>query len=170
MRNREHVMKTVAFDWAKMKNVQKIHRLLYAVGLGPLIGRIILLLTTTGRKSGQQRITPLQYEEIDGKIYLGSARGTRSDWYRNIEADGRVEVRVKNRQFRGVAETVTDPVRIADFFEVRLQRHPRMMGLLMEKAHGLPPRPSREQLEALAASEAMVVITPVTPVIPTENL
>jgi hypothetical protein len=33
----------------------------------------------------------------------------------------------------------------------------------MEKAHGLPPRPSREQLEALAASEAMVVITPIHP-------
>jgi deazaflavin-dependent oxidoreductase (nitroreductase family) len=160
MRDREAAMKTAAFDWAKMKNVQKIHRMFYAVGLGALIGRIILLLTTTGRKSGQKRVTPLQYEEIDGKIYLGSARGTKSDWYRNIEADGRVEVRVKNRRVCGVAETVTDPVRIADFLEVRLQRHPRMMGLLMEKAHGLPPRPSREQLEALAASEAMVIITP----------
>jgi deazaflavin-dependent oxidoreductase (nitroreductase family) len=154
-------MKPTAFDWAKMKNIQKIHRLLYAVGLGPLVGKIILLLTTTGRKSGQKRVTPLQYEEIDGKVYLGSARGTKSDWYRNIEADNRVGVRVKNRRFRGMAETVTDPIRIADFLEIRLQRHPRMIGLLMEKAHHLPRRPSREQLEALAASEAMVVITPV---------
>jgi deazaflavin-dependent oxidoreductase (nitroreductase family) len=144
-----------------MKNIQKIHRLLYAVGLGPLVGKIILLLTTTGRKSGQKRVTPLQYEEIDGKVYLGSARGTKSDWYRNIEADNRVGVRVKNRRFRGMAETVTDPIRIADFLEIRLQRHPRMIGLLMEKAHHLPRRPSREQLEGLAASEAMVVITPV---------
>jgi hypothetical protein len=67
---------------------------------------------------------------------------------------------VKNRRFRGIAETVTDPVRIANFLEVRLRRHPRMMGLLMEKTHGLPRRPSREQLETLAASEAMVAITP----------
>ncbi len=153
-------MNPVTFDWAKMKNIQKVHRLLYAIGLGPIVGKIILLLTTTGRKSRQPRVTPLQYEEIDGKYYLGSARGTRSDWYRNIEADGRVEVRVKNRRFRGLAETVTDPVRIADFLEVRLRRHPRMMGLLMEKAHGLPRCPSREQLETLAAAEAMVVITP----------
>ena len=157
-------MKPVAFDWVKMKNIQKIHRLLYAVGLGPLVGKIILLLTTTGRKSGQPRVTPLQYEEIDGKYYLGSARGTHSDWFRNIVTDHHVEVRVKNRRFRGMAETVTDPVRIADFLEVRLQRHPRMMGLLMEKTHGLPRHPSREQLEELAASEAMVVINP------TENL
>ena len=61
--------------WARMKNIQRIHRLLYAAGLGPLVGKIILLLTTTGRKSGLKRITPLQYEEIDGKYYLGSARG-----------------------------------------------------------------------------------------------
>jgi len=129
--------------WSRMKNIQRIHRLLYAVGLGPIVGKIILLLTTTGRKSGQKRITPLQYEEIDGNYFLGSARGTKSDWYRNIKADGRVEVRVKNRRFRGVAETVTDPAQIADFLETRLQRHPFMIGLLMQKAHGLPKRPSR---------------------------
>ncbi|MBE3119634.1 MAG: nitroreductase family deazaflavin-dependent oxidoreductase [Candidatus Atribacteria bacterium] len=147
--------------WSRMKNIQGIHRLLYAVGLGPIVGKIILLLTTTGRKSGQKRITPLQYEEIDGNYFLGSARGTKSDWYRNIEADGRVEVRVKNRRFRGVAETVTDPARIADFLETRLQRHPFMIGLLMQKAHGLPKRPSRQQLDELAAAEAMVIIQPV---------
>lgn len=147
--------------WSRMKNIQGIHRLLYAVGLGPIVGKIILLLTTTGRKSGQKRITPLQYEEIDGNFFIGSARGTKSDWYRNIAADGRVEVRVKNRRFRGVAETVTDPARIADFLETRLQHHPFMIGLLMQKAHGLPKRPSRQQLEELAASEAMVIIQPV---------
>ncbi len=149
------------FDWNKIRHVQKLHRFLYAVGLGPIIGKIILLLTITGRKSGQKRITPLQYKEIDGKYFLGSARGTKSDWYRNIEADGRVDVRVKNRCFRGLAETVTDPARIADFLETRLQRHPFMMGLLMQKAHGLQKRPNREQLLELAGSEAMVIIQPV---------
>jgi deazaflavin-dependent oxidoreductase (nitroreductase family) len=146
--------------WRRMKNIQRVHRFLYAVGLGPIVGNIILLLTTIGRKSGQKRITPLQYEEIDGKYYLGSARGTKSDWYRNIEADGRVEVQVKNRHFHGVAKNVTNPARIADFLETRLQRHPLMMGMLMQKAHGLPKRPSREQLLELAASEAMVIIQP----------
>jgi deazaflavin-dependent oxidoreductase (nitroreductase family) len=146
--------------WSRMKNIQRVHRLLYAAGLGPIVGRIILLLTTTGRRSGLKRITPLQYEQIDGKYFLGSARGTKSDWYRNIEADGRVELRVKNLCFRGTAETVTDPARIADFLEVRLERHPFMLGMLMQKAHGLPRHPSREQLLDLAASEAMVVIQP----------
>jgi deazaflavin-dependent oxidoreductase (nitroreductase family) len=146
--------------WDRIKNLQHIHITLYAIGLGPLIGKIILLLTTTGRKSGLKRITPLQYEEIDGNYYLGSARGTKSDWYRNIKTDGRVEVTVKNITFQGIAETVTDPARIADFLETRLQRHPFMMGLLMEKAHHLPKNPSRQQLFELASSEAMVIIRP----------
>ena len=153
-------MGVASFNWQRMKNIQKIHRILYAIGLGPLVGRIILLLTTTGRKSGLKRVTPLQYEEIDGKYYLGAARGLKADWVRNIQTNPNVEVRVKNRHFIGGAEVVTNPTRIADFLEVRLQRHPFMIGLIMQKAHGLPKRPSREQLENLAESEVMVVISP----------
>jgi deazaflavin-dependent oxidoreductase (nitroreductase family) len=145
-----------------MKNIQKIHRLLYAIGLGPLIGRIILLLTTVGRKTGLKRVTPLQYEEIDGKYYLGAARGLQADWVRNIQCNPRVDVRVKSLHFHGLAEVVTEPSRIADFIEVRLQRHPFMIGTIMQKAHGLPKQPSREQLEKLAEKEALVIITPVS--------
>ena len=154
-------MKPVQFDWAKMKNIQKIHRVLYAIGLGPLVGKIILLLTTTGRRSGKKRVTPLQYEEIDGLYYLGAARGLQADWVRNIQACPEVEVRVGARHFLGFAEVVNDPLKFADFMEVRLERHPRMIGFIMAKAHGLPRRPSREQLEGLAVDEAMVIVRPV---------
>ena len=135
-------------------------RLAYAIGLGPLIGRIVLLLTTTGRKSGLKRVTPLQYEEIDGEFYIGSARGARADWFLNIQADPQVEVRVKSRCFRGIAEPITVPERIADFLEIRLQRHPRMIGGML-RAEGLPPNPSHAQLAAHAENLAMVKITPV---------
>src|SRR5512140_588749 len=155
-------MKHTEFDWAKFKNIQKIHRVLYALGLGPLVGKLILLLTTTGRLSGQKRVTPLQYEEIDGLYYLGAARGLKADWIRNIQACPEVEIRVGARHFHGLAEVVTDPSKFADFMEVRLERHPRMIGLLMEKAHGLPRRPSRVQLEQLAIDEALAIVHPVS--------
>ena len=132
---------------------------LYDIGLGRLVGRLVLLLTTTGRKSGLPRVTPLQYEEIDGAIYLGSSRGQKADWFRNILANPHVEVRVKARRFRGVAETVTEPARIADFLELRLRRHPRMIGAILQH-EGLPARPERAQLESYAARLAMVVIRP----------
>ncbi len=155
-------MNPVQFDWQKMKNIQKIHRVLYAIGLGSLVGKIILLLTTTGRRSGKKRVTPLQYEEINGTYYLGAARGMQADWVRNILVDPCVEVRVKNHRFIANAEVIIDPARIADFIEVRLQRHPFMLGLIMQKAHGLPKHPNRQQLENLAANEALVIIHPHT--------
>jgi len=154
-------MKPITFDWAKMKNVQKIHRVLYAIGLGPFVGRIVLLLTTTGRRSGLKRVTPLQYEMIGDDCYIGAARGVQADWVRNIQSNPQVEIHVGAKYFQGVAEVITDPSRFADFMEVRLERHPLMIGLMMEKAHGLPRRPSREQLEEMAKTEALAIIRPV---------
>jgi deazaflavin-dependent oxidoreductase (nitroreductase family) len=153
-------MKSTAFDWSKMKNIQKIHRVLYAIGLGPLVGKVILLLTTTGRKSGMKRVTPLQYELIGSDYYLGAARGLKADWVRNIQSNSQVNIRVGAKHFEGQAEVVSDPIRFADFMEVRLERHPRMIGFIMEKAHGLPRCPSREQLEDLAKNEAFVIVHP----------
>jgi deazaflavin-dependent oxidoreductase (nitroreductase family) len=153
-------LRPLTFDWVKMKNIQKIHRALYAVGFGPLIGRIILLLTTTGRKSGLKRVTPLQYEKIGADYYLGAARGVKADWVCNIQSNPQVEIRVGTKYFQGVAEVVADPSKFADFMEVRLERHPFMIGFIMQKAHGLPKRPSRAQLEEMAKTEVFVIVRP----------
>ena len=132
-------------------------RLLYRSGLAPLLGQLVLLLTTTGRKSGLARVTPLQYEEVDGAIYVASARGVKADWYRNIGADPCVQVRIKSHEFEALAEPVTDPCRIADFLELRLQRHPKMVGAIL-KSVGLPASPSRGELEEYSRQLAMVII------------
>ena len=136
-------------------------RVAYAIGLGPLIGRRVLLLTTTGRKSGTPRVTPLQYEEIDGIFYVGSARGDKSDWYRNILVDPNVEVRVKSHRFAGLAEAISDVEGVADFLEIRLARNPRMMGNLFRFV-GLPREPNRTQLEQYAAHRTVIMIHPQT--------
>jgi deazaflavin-dependent oxidoreductase (nitroreductase family) len=138
----------------------RLIKTLYALGLGPLVGRLILLLTTTGRKSGLPRVTALQYEEIDGAIYLGSSRGIHADWFQNLVANPCVTVRVKSRQFSGIAQPVTDPGRIADFLELRLERHPRMVGAML-KSEGLSATSGRTELEAYARKLAMVIIRPV---------
>lgn len=139
--------------------VLKLPRVWYALGLGPVVGGLILLLTTTGRKTGLPRVTPLQYEEQDGVIYVASARGREADWFRNSLANPRVEIRVKARRFHGQAEPITDPARVADFLELRLKRHPRMMGAML-RGEGLAARPDRAQLEKLAAKIVVVAIHP----------
>jgi deazaflavin-dependent oxidoreductase (nitroreductase family) len=149
----------VPIRWRLMKIGQWVHRAMYAAGMGPLVGRIILLLTTTGRKTGRPRVTPLQYEEVDGALYVAAARGPQADWVRNLLADPHIRVQLKERCFTGLAEPVSEPKRIADFLELRLQRHPRMVGAMM-RMHALPPRPSRQQLEELAAHLTLVMIRP----------
>ena len=141
------------------KFFNKPPRIAYALGLGPIIGRLVLLLTTRGRKTGLLRVTPLQYEQTEGKYYVGSAFGTRTDWYKNILADPGVRVRVGRKEFDAFAETSTDPLRIADFLEVRLARHPYMIGTML-RAEGLPPSPSRQDLERLAEDKALVILHP----------
>ncbi len=132
---------------------------LYNTPLRMLMGRMILLLTTTGRKSGLPRTTPLQYEEVDGAYCLGSARGQHADWFQNILANPQVEIQVRSRRYKAVAEAVTDPARIADFLALRLRRHPFMVGLIL-RADGLSRKPTRAELLAYAGQLAMVIIRP----------
>jgi deazaflavin-dependent oxidoreductase (nitroreductase family) len=130
----------------------------YRRGLGPT--RVVLLLTTLGRKSGLPRVTPLQYEEVNGCYYIASARGVEADWYKNVLANPSVHVQVREREFDAMAEPVTDPARIADFIELRLRCHPFMIRLIMTLFDGLPWRFSRADLEQFCAKKAMVVLHP----------
>ncbi len=120
---------------------------------------LVLLLITTGRKSGLPRETRLQYEEQEGVIYVAAGRGQEADWFRNIVANRQVEVQMKAGRFRGVAEPITDPARIADFLELRLKRHPQMVRAML-LSHGLLARPDRAHLEQLAPKLALVAIRP----------
>jgi deazaflavin-dependent oxidoreductase (nitroreductase family) len=148
-------------------NIFNVFRLLnrrmvknYRRGFGPT--HIVLLLTTTGRKSGLPRITPLQFEDLDGKIIIGSARGVESDWFKNILAEPHVHVQIKNTEFDAMAEPVTDNRRVTDFIELRVKRHPVLLRLIMLMADGLPPWFTREQLERYCANRAVVILHPLT--------
>jgi deazaflavin-dependent oxidoreductase (nitroreductase family) len=73
-------------------------------------GTTILLLTTTGRRSGQQRIHPLIYREFEGKYLIVASKGgspTPPTWLLNIEADPKVQVRIKGETFAATARHAT---------------------------------------------------------------
>jgi deazaflavin-dependent oxidoreductase (nitroreductase family) len=132
----------------------------YKRGFGPT--RIVLLLTTIGRKSGLPRVTPPQFEEVDGNYYIASARGQDADWFKNIRANPNVHVQIREREFDAVAEPVSDPIRIADFIELRLKRHPVMIRLIMILFDGLPLRFTRAGLVKFCQEKAMAVLRPNT--------
>ena len=67
-----------------------------------------LILTTTGRRSGQPRPTPLIYGTHDGDHLVVASKGGSDEppaWYRNLTDNPDVEVQVGDDRFRARART-----------------------------------------------------------------
>ena len=84
---------------------------------GPFEGADLLLLTTTGAKSGQRRTSPLAYQRIDGKLLIiGSYRGADIDpaWAHNLRANPQAHIEVGTESYDVVARELPpeerDPV------------------------------------------------------------
>src|SRR6478672_140484 len=72
---------------------------------GQFEGFPLLLLTSTGAKSGEQRVNPVAYFDIDDKIYVvGSSAGRDRDpaWAFNIRAHPDVSVEIGSDAPRAV--------------------------------------------------------------------
>ena len=77
---------------------------------GPFQGAPMVLITTTGAKSGQPRVTPLVYlQDGDRIVIIASKAGapTNPDWYYNIKANPTVTVEIGAEKFEATAEEIT---------------------------------------------------------------
>ena len=63
----------------------------------------LIVLETTGAKSGQPRRVPLLATVFDGCVFIGTVRGARSLWVRNLVAEPRARYWVAGREHRGLA-------------------------------------------------------------------
>ena len=73
-------------------------------------GTTVLILTTKGRRSGEQRSTPLIYcSHGDDHVVVASKGGADEPpaWYLNLEADPDITVQVKGDRFPARARTAT---------------------------------------------------------------
>jgi F420H(2)-dependent quinone reductase len=92
----------------------KIHLLVYrrtggAIG-GRLSGNQVLLLTTIGRKTGQERTTPMAYlTDGDALMITGGAGGAEKHptWWLNLQANPDAQVQVGRRTLRMKATEAT---------------------------------------------------------------
>jgi deazaflavin-dependent oxidoreductase (nitroreductase family) len=111
---------------------------LYRLGLGGLMGRRMVMIEHTGRTSGLPRQTVLESVRYDEKsIDVAAAWGTKSDWYRNLEAEPRLEV--SSGGLRGVPATssVLDEKTAESVFAGYTEAHPKSARAL-NKTVGLP--------------------------------
>jgi F420H(2)-dependent quinone reductase len=91
--------------------INRIHIFLYRLTGGRFMGKVqglrVLLLTTTGRKSGEVRTTPLGYFEQDGDyIIIASNAGFDSHpaWFHNLRSNLRTSIEVNDKKIEVIAE------------------------------------------------------------------
>ncbi|MGO9903798.1 MAG: nitroreductase family deazaflavin-dependent oxidoreductase [Solirubrobacteraceae bacterium] len=90
---KEHVDRYVATDGAEGHDWQ---------------GTTALILTTKGRRSGEQRESPLIYQPHGDAYVVVASKGGAPDhpaWYKNLLADPHVSVQILGDRFDAVART-----------------------------------------------------------------
>jgi deazaflavin-dependent oxidoreductase (nitroreductase family) len=73
-------------------------------------GSQVLLLTTTGHKSGEERTTPLIYGRSGDDVLLVASNGGSDEppaWFKNLDANPEVGVQIWGDRFRARARTAT---------------------------------------------------------------
>jgi deazaflavin-dependent oxidoreductase (nitroreductase family) len=95
------------------KQLNRLMLLQWRLGMGKYIsfwpegvGQFVVLVHT-GRKTGLQRRTPVNFAAIDGDIYVTAGFGKVAHWYRNIITSPEIEIWHPDGWWAAVAEDVT---------------------------------------------------------------
>ena len=72
--------------------------------IGSKLGtQTILLLHTTGRKSGEERVIPIAYFDFEGKYLIVASnwgKDQNADWYLNLQKEPRAVLDVKGKSIQ----------------------------------------------------------------------
>jgi deazaflavin-dependent oxidoreductase (nitroreductase family) len=77
---------------------------------GPFQGAPLLLLTSTGAKSGALRVNPMMYLQDGKRLYVFATKAgapTNPDWYHNLVAHPQATVEVGDERFDVTATVIT---------------------------------------------------------------
>ena len=110
------------------------------ISSGPMAGSRLLVLTTTGAKSGQSRRVLLFFSK-DGADYViaGTASGSTHDpaWLRNLEANPTPSVEVDGRQFNASA-TVAEGAERDRLWQQHLEAAPQLAAHAEQAGRPIP--------------------------------
>ena len=105
----------VANDW-NSKIIEEFRANAGKVG-GNFAGAPLLLLHTTGARTGRERINPMMYQDLGGPVAVFASKAgqpTHPDWYHNLVAHPEVtaEIGSTTRTFRARTATGDERERI----------------------------------------------------------
>lgn len=119
-------------------------------------GNIIMVITTTGRKSGKRISTPVGYQQ-DGDTIVAFNVGGVSNWYKNLAKNPMVMLEIKKQTYQMRAVYVNDADEINQIFELYKREQPTML----TRFFGLPANPSADDLTEAATRIKFVRFHPV---------
>jgi deazaflavin-dependent oxidoreductase (nitroreductase family) len=93
---------------------------------GQFEGAPVLLLHTTGARSGAERVNPMMYLELDGRTFVFASKAgahTHPDWYHNLKRHPRVIVELGGETFAAEATTL-DGAERDRVYAVQAERYP----------------------------------------------
>lgn len=138
---------------------------IYRAGLGPLLSNpltgSILVLRTTGRKTGLIREAPLGYAIVDGRVVVVAGYGRDCHWFRNALAHPQVEIALPGAVLAGHAEEITDP----DLQRRAFRTVVASMGVVGKVTLGDVEGADDERIDELVAGLPLLAVTP-TEVLP----
>jgi deazaflavin-dependent oxidoreductase (nitroreductase family) len=94
---------------------------------GPFEGAPLLLLITTGARSGRTRVNPLMYLADGDRLVVFASKGgspTNPDWYHNVVANPDASVEVGTEHFP-VRATVATGAERDELFAEQAKRYPQ---------------------------------------------
>jgi len=77
---------------------------------GPFEGAPLLLLTSTGARTGAPRVNPMMYLDDSKRLYVFASKAgapTNPDWYHNLIAHPRATVEIGEERFEVTASVLT---------------------------------------------------------------
>jgi deazaflavin-dependent oxidoreductase (nitroreductase family) len=128
-------------------------RLFYQLHLGWLLGHRVVQITHRGRKSGALRKTILEvlsYDPQTREVLVVSGWEGKTDWYRNIEREPALEMRIGRVHYQPVQEFLS-PQETTELILTLFRKHPRevrFVGPLL----GIDPQAEEADLRARLAT------------------
>jgi deazaflavin-dependent oxidoreductase (nitroreductase family) len=101
----------------------------------------LLLLTTTGAKTGQHRIIPLGYMADGDRFIIVAAKGgapAHPDWYHNLVAYPEVTVEVGTETFKAISTVITDDEERDRLLTSFIEIAPQITGYLTKTTRKFP--------------------------------
>ena len=102
----------------------------------------VVLLETTGRRSGQPRRIPVGKAVVGDTLWVVAEHGRRASYVRNIEANPRVRVRIGRRGRTGTAHVLPD-----DDWRERQRQIPNRLNSAVVRVMGSEPVTVRVDLD-----------------------